>query len=129
MKFDYGARSLSQWAALQWLEGGWHERHLEQLRGQLRKRRAAAASALDREFGGLARWSIPGGGFYIWLEFNRNLPMKQLFDAALREGILLNPGMVYGTEEKSCLRVSYSYAPLEELSRGIGILAGLVRRL
>lgn len=129
MQIDYGASSLSQWAALQWLEGGWHERHLEQIRGQLRKRRAAAAAALDREFAGLARWSIPGGGFYIWLEFNRSLPMKPLFDAALREGILLNPGMVYGTEEKSCLRLSYSYAPLEELSRGIGILAGLVSRL
>ncbi|RAU91530.1 PLP-dependent aminotransferase family protein [Paenibacillus sp. YN15] len=129
MQIDYGASSLSQWAALQWLEGGRHERHLEQLRTQLRQRRAVTAAALDREFGGLARWTIPGGGFYIWLEFNRSLPMKLLFDAALREGVLLNPGTVYGAEEKSCLRISYSYAPPEQLSRAIEILARLVRRL
>lgn len=128
MQTDYGASSLSQWAALQWLEGGWHERHLEHIRGQLRKRRAVAAAALDREFGGLARWSIPGGGFYIWLQFNRSLPMRLLFDAALREGILLNPGTVYGAGEQSYLRLSYSYASLEELPRAIGVLARLVQK-
>lgn len=129
MQTDYGASSLSQWAALQWLEGGWHERHLEAVRGKLRERRAVALEALQREFAGLASWSIPAGGFYIWLTFHKSLPVKQLFDAALREGLLLNPGTVYGADASSHLRLSYAYAGLEELSRGIGILSRLVRRL
>ncbi|WP_020425703.1 PLP-dependent aminotransferase family protein, partial [Paenibacillus riograndensis] len=39
MQTDYGASSLSQLAAARWLEGGYHEEHLQRLRARLRQRR------------------------------------------------------------------------------------------
>lgn len=129
MQTDYGASSLSQWAAAEWLAGGHYDSALIRLREQLRIRRRAASQALDRHFSGLAEWTVPAGGFYIWLRLNRCVPAKRLFEQALAQGVLLNPGYLYGEQEQRSLRISYSYANPEQLSYAVGLLAQLVSRM
>jgi len=46
MQTDYGASSLSQWEAAEFLTSGLYDTYLHGLRKELRKRRAAALRAL-----------------------------------------------------------------------------------
>lgn len=131
MQTDYGSSSLSQWAAAEWLSSGLYVEHLEKTRQLLRERRSEIIHLLEIELGGIAKWNMPSGGFYIWLELPSSIPLRELFDSALKEGILLNPGNVYNQDSRSgsYLRLSYAYASLPDLKKGIQKLASIIRRM
>lgn len=129
MQTDYGSSSLSQSVAYEWLSSGLYEEHVMQVRDKLRMRREQAVGALSRHMKGLAEWDIPGGSFYIWLRLIPDVSMPRLFDKALRQGILLNPGTIYHPEERHHIRLSYAYASPQELEEGIHRLSLLVKEL
>jgi GntR family transcriptional regulator, regulator for abcA and norABC len=128
MQTDYGASSLSQWAVAEWLSSGLYGIHLEQMRTSLRMRRDVTLKVLEEKFTGIAEWQKPSGGFYIWLRLPSTISLRQLFDTALKEGILLNPGNLYDPTSLHHLRLSYAYASLEQLESGLKKLADIIRK-
>ena len=127
MQNDYGSSSLAQLTAGKFLEKGYYEQHSAVVREQLRIRRQAALDALDYHMSDLAEWDTPSGGYYIWVRFKLPIKMKELFDEAFKHNILAYPGYLYDNEMNPCLRISYSYASIEEIAYGIGKIAQLAR--
>ncbi len=84
---------------------------------------------MDRWFKDIAAWEKPTGGFYIWVKLNNNINLSTLFDEALKEKLLLNPGHIYDFEDNNAIRLSYAYASEEELKHGIEKLSKIVKRL
>lgn len=128
MQTDYGASSVSQWMMTELLSSGDYDIYLEELRRELKDRRDNALAALDKYFKGMAEWNKPAGGFYIWLRFNRKIPIDKVFSDALKAGVLLNPGNMYDYSENHAIRISYAYAKPQELNRALGILANIVEK-
>ena len=128
MQTDYGASSVSQWMMTELITSGDYDIYLEELRKELRARRDNALAALDKHFKGLATWKKPKGGFYIWLRFDKRLPMDKIFNKALKAGILLNPGNVYDYAENHAIRLSYAYADPEDLTKALEILAAIIEK-
>ncbi|WP_336785571.1 aminotransferase-like domain-containing protein [Paenibacillus sp. MMO-177] len=123
MQSDYGASTLSQWTVMQFLRQGLYEEHLDHIRKELRARRAYMLQLLEYYLKGAAEWEVPKGGFYIWLRLKHDVSIPALFDAALKDGVLLNPGYLYDKTDQNHLRLSYSYASLEQMKTGIERLA------
>lgn len=123
MQTDYGSSSLSQWAVAEWLSSGLYHRHLDEVRKALKVRREVMIDSLQRYFSDIATWSVPKGGFYIWLRLLPSLSIRELFEKALEHGILLNPGNVYDQHATQYLRLSYSYASIADLNRGMVLLS------
>lgn len=128
MQTDYGSSSLSQFIVNQWLKSELYEEYLMRVRAELKKRRDMFIEILDKYFTGIATWNVPEGGFYIWLRLEQGISSRKLFDAALREGILLNPGSVYSENHQEYLRLSYAYASPLQLEIGLKRLAELVQK-
>ena len=129
MQNDYGSSCLSQWTAAEWLASGQHELHLQTLRRELLLRRSAASEILDANFNDIATWTLPKGGFYIWLHLTKPISMQQLFKNALTEKILINPGSIYDNLSNNHLRISYSYADVSDLKAGLMRLAKIIKRM
>ncbi|MEN1936252.1 PLP-dependent aminotransferase family protein [Paenibacillus sp. 102] len=129
MQTDYGSSSLSQRVAEKWLSSGLYQEHVESVRAQLKVRRKAMIQALNMYFKNIAEWNIPSGGFFIWLKIKPKILMRKLYSKALSKGILLNPGRIYGEESDQHIRLSYGYASVEDLTKGIYQLNGIVREL
>lgn len=129
MQNDYGSSSLSQWAAAEWLASGFYQKHLDEVRIQLRIRRAVTCSILESHFSDIATWQLPKGGFYIWLTLIYPISMQKLFKTALENGLLIHPGNIYDTLSNQHLRLSYSYASLPEMEYGFCRLSTLIRNL
>lgn len=127
MQTDYGASSLSQWTAAEWIASGLYFEHLETVRKQLKIRRETALNTLEKYFGSIGTWQVPKGGFYIWIKLNKSISIGKLFGKALQEGILLNPGSLYDGNDHNHLRISYSYASLSELETGLSHLANIIK--
>jgi GntR family transcriptional regulator, regulator for abcA and norABC len=129
MQTDYGSSSLSQWAAAEWISSGLYAEQLRFIRKELKERRDAMVHYLEKYFGGIASWNVPEGGFYIWVQLTSLAATRELFEKALKEGILLNPGNLYGPDTSNYLRLSYSYASLADMERGMARLAAIIKNL
>ncbi|MDR4887539.1 PLP-dependent aminotransferase family protein [Fredinandcohnia sp. QZ13] len=127
MQTDYGSSSISQYVVNKWIKSGLYEDYLNQVRVELKCRRDFMINILNTYFSDIATWNIPSGGFYIWLQLQTDISTRKLFEAALQEGILLNPGSVYDKNNQEHLRLSYSYASLEELEKGLKRLSELIK--
>lgn len=129
MQTDYGSSSLAQLTVGKWLETGLYEEHIGYLRKQLYIRRQVTIDLLEKYFSDIATWKIPSGGYYVWVTLKDPIMMYKLFDEACKIGILLYPGYIYDSNHNQNLRISYSYASMEELREGLYRLSKLIRKL
>ncbi|MNI18677.1 HTH-type transcriptional regulator NorG [compost metagenome] len=127
MQTDYGSSSISQYAVAEWLSSGLYEQHLSYIRGELKHRRDYILAILKQYYHDFAEWNIPQGGFYIWLRLVKPIAIRQLFEQALKEGILINPGNIYDRNDQQHIRLSYAYASIQQLEQGLVRLAELIR--
>lgn len=129
MQTDYGASSLSQWALTEWMESGLYDQHLLTLRKNLKERRDLVLHTLEAHFKHIATWNIPAGGYYVWLKLNKNISTDILFDIALKEKLLINPGSIYDFSKNQYIRISYSYASTDALVKGLIKLSKLIEKM
>lgn len=128
MQMDYGASSISQWAFAELLSSGMYQHYLTNLKIELKHRRDHALSVLSTHYKDFAYWNVPNGGFYIWLTIKGNVNMELLFENAVKNKILLNPGAVYDFQHNNSLRLSYAYTSCEEFECAAIKLAEIIRK-
>ena len=126
---DFGSANLSQHIASRLIASGAYAKHAEHLRNVYRKKRDLMVQALESEFSDFpaARWTVPAGGFYVWLTFDGidTGPNGPLVQAALETGVLYVPGEfghVFDGEESvpnnEC-RLCFGVATEEQIPEGI----------
>lgn len=93
--------ALAQWAAGGFMGSGAYDRHLRQLRAQLRGQREHTAETVMRHFPPGTRLNLPPGGLQLWVELPDQLSSAAVFEAALREHILVAPGTLFSNTQRS----------------------------
>ena len=75
------------------------------------------------------QWTVPGGGFFVWLTLPEPLRVADVADRARREGLMLLPGDPFFAELPlgQHLRLAFSYVTPAKIEEGVEIL-GLVLR-
>lgn len=91
---------LAQLAAAEFIASSAYDRHLRKLRICLRQQRAQTADAIVRYFPAATRLTDPAGGLALWVELPEGLSSGTLFDAALAEGIVIAPGLMFSNSNR-----------------------------
>ncbi|MGI4779351.1 MAG: PLP-dependent aminotransferase family protein [Janthinobacterium lividum] len=91
---------LSQIGAGEFMATGAYDRHLKRLRTALGTQRERTAEAIARYFPEGTRLNLPGGGLQLWIEMPRQCGSGAVFEAALREGILVAPGLLFSNSSR-----------------------------
>lgn len=111
------------------------EEHIRSANRILSRKRDAMLAGLAEGFGERsdsgASWSRPRGGLFIWLTLDPAVDMQAVADRALREGIIIFPGIRLSPEGNSghnCARLCFGYDPPQVIWKGMGLLAGICRR-
>lgn len=86
---------LSQLALADYIATPAYDRHLRQLRSTLQTQRQKTAEAIAHYFPAGTRLNNPDGGLALWVEMPKGLSSAKIFDAALREKILITPGQMF----------------------------------
>lgn len=118
---------ISQLAAVGCLRAGdeWIRKRVEEVAAT----RAEVLGGL-RALGGVARLGPAVGAFYVFLTLERNLDVLELTRRLIVEHrVAVIPGMAFGVEGKSCLRVAYGALTPETASEGVGRLVTGLRAL
>ena len=121
---------LAQAQLLDFLESGAFEPHLEFLASFLRPRRDALLECLEAGLGGLARWTRPEGGYFLWLELPAQIDTGVLLAQATSAGVSFVPGAGFFADGdgRNTARLSFSYPSLDEIREGGSRLTELVRQ-
>ena len=107
------------------LTDGSYRRHMEGLRTRLARERARTLSLL-REVG-MAPWTEPSAGIFIWAKLPNKLDAAMLARSAFREGVVLAPGNVFSTSGlwSDYLRINVAFG---QEPRFAALLKGLTSR-
>jgi 2-aminoadipate transaminase len=121
---------LPQAQLLDFLVSGAFEPHLAYLASFLRPRRDALLECLEADLsGGLARWTRPDGGYFLWLELPLELDAGELNTAATAAGVSFVPGSGFfgAGGGHNTARLSFSYPSVEEIREGGNRLTAIIR--
>jgi len=101
------------------------EAQIARLRQVYRHRRDVILAALRRHMPPGVTWTRPRGGFFIWLTLPEGINVGPLREAARERGVLFVPGTGFfvGSGGERNLRLAFSFVPLDEIERGVAILA------
>jgi 2-aminoadipate transaminase len=120
---------LPQAQLLDFLRSGAFEPHLEFLASFLRPRRDALLERLEADLSGLAEWTRPEGGYFLWLELPTDVDTAELNATATAAGISFVPGAGFfaGGRGHNTARLSFSFPSVDEIEEGAHRLTALVR--
>ncbi len=114
---------LAESIVLEMCKSGALRKNINVVNDALRQRRDAVVAALGRHLPE-ARFVVPGGGYFLWLELRSGTDCAALVDAAKEEGVAFIAGpdfMLEGGE--SSLRLSFASVPVDQIDEGIARLA------
>jgi DNA-binding transcriptional MocR family regulator len=100
--------------------------HLRHLRQVLSERRSAMIETLGEVFGDTARWTVPSGGYFVWVEFPSDqtwISDQSFMDLVLEKyRVKFQPGINFNLSRskfQNCLRLSFSYYRPEQIRDGL----------
>jgi 2-aminoadipate transaminase len=130
LKTDAGSGALEQMVLGEFCPAHF-EAHLPRLRAGLRAKLVTLMEALAEQFGTSAEFCDPPGGIYLWVKLPDSVDTQQLAQAALAEGIAINPGPEWSTDRaygKSRLRLCFANPSHQAIREGIAALADVCHR-
>jgi DNA-binding transcriptional MocR family regulator len=96
------------------------DKAIENVKVALRTRRDAVAQALTKHFGDDARFVLPEGGYFLWVELPEGVDTGALLNACKAEGVSFVKGSDFMLEGgENCLRLAYSAVTPEQASEGV----------
>jgi 2-aminoadipate transaminase len=133
LKSDGGSCPLTQRTIIEFLKDGGIAPHLERARAAYRSHRDAMVAALHHELPDVT-FSIPQGGYYLWLRFPEGTDTSILAERAYDEGVSPIAGAVFyptadAPHPKNYMRLAYSHAAPDEIDRGVKLLATAYRSM
>jgi len=112
------------------MEAGLLSGFMRQLRGSFCARVAAMDRALREHVGGRARWQVPQGGYFFWLELDRDVDAAKLRKQADEFRTGFQPGDVFSPEPgnfRNYLRLSFAHYTEPDIEEGVARLGQLLK--
>lgn len=126
---DLHTNRLGQCMVLRYLQDEGRPARTARVAALYRQKRDAFDAALTRHLGGLARWQVPTGGLFFWVELAGGVDSQALLARAVDQGVLFTPGAHFLAEggASSAMRLNFSLAEPEAAERGLAVLGALLR--
>jgi 2-aminoadipate transaminase len=130
LKTDAGSGALEQMVLAEYCAPHFAT-HVPALRKGLRRKVETLMETLNEQFGTAAEFEDPKGGIFLWVKLPDNVDTMKLYQAALKEGVAINPGNEWSTDKAhsgSRLRICFASPTHEQIREGVAILAEVCRR-
>lgn len=123
LKVDGGTNVFGAHVAADWLP----ERllpHVERLRAVYRRRRDLMIDALEQHMPPGSTWTVPEGGFFIWVTLPEEIDTKQMHAQVQELGVEYLPGPACFAEGTGAnqLRLSFSFVEDDLIEPGIRVI-------
>ena len=123
---DLHVNTLSQYIMLEAIRSGKLKIHLENMTKKIHEKCVLMAAELDRQKIEGIQYTVPKGGFYIWLKLPSTVNPQQFYDQCKRLKVAVMPGHPFfpeGDYQDNYVRINYSYPSHSEITTGVKRLA------
>ena len=105
------------------------DRQLPLLRETYARKRDVMSRALSAQCAGLAHWTPPRGGFFLWVQVPEGVDTRALLPAAIDAQVIYVAGAPFFVDGSgaNALRLAFSAATGARIEEGIARLAGVIR--
>jgi len=100
---------------------------IDVFRGVYKERRDAMLTALAEHLPKMA-WTVPNGGFYVWLTLPDHLDSKAMLPRAVKELVAYTPGTAFYSDGdgRNKMRLSFCYPTPDFIAEGIRRLSTVI---
>ncbi len=134
LKVDGGTNVFGAHVAADWLPQRLLP-HVDHLRSVYRRRRDLMVAALERHMPPGSTWTVPEGGFFIWVTLPEGIDTTRMHEQVRELGVEYLPGPTCFADASGSnqLRLSFSFVEDDRIEQGIRIIGevaqGEVREL
>ncbi|NPA85168.1 MAG: PLP-dependent aminotransferase family protein [Crenarchaeota archaeon] len=127
---DLHTPTFNQLLAAEALRRGVVDKHIPRVKEAYKRKRDVMLEALSEHMDGLARWTRPVGGMFIFAYLDENIDTKEMLPEALSAGVAYVPGSAFYVDGsgRNTMRLNFSYPSEEMIRMGIERLAEVVKR-
>ncbi len=107
---------------------GFLDDHIERARAAYKARRDTLLAAMDEYLPPQATWTVPEGGFFVWIDLPEDVSTDTLLEKAADAGVIFLPSSWFypGRTTTNGLRLSFSALPPERMAEGIRRLGTVI---
>ena len=119
--------SFTQTVISEYFNGADWRGQIDTFRGVYKERRDAMLTALGEHLPKMT-WTVPQGGFYVWLTLPDHLDSKAMLPRAVKELVAYTPGTAFFSDGdgRNKMRLSFCYPTPEFIAEGIRRLSTVI---
>lgn len=119
--------SFTQLVVSEYLTSADWQGQIGTFRDVYRERRDALLAALEEYLPALS-WTVPSGGFYVWLTLPEGVDAQAMLPRAVHQLVAYTPGTAFyaNGDGKNKIRLSFSYPTPEFIREGVRRLASVI---
>jgi len=137
---DLHSPGFNQRMIVEVMKDGFLDRHVPTIRALYKAQRNAMLDALAQHFGAMPldveampaaqadirlTWNTPAGGMFLWARLPAGMNAQDVLPFAVAQGVAFVPGAPFYADhgDSRTLRLSFVTPSVEEIHRGVGLLA------
>ncbi|MCB0518632.1 MAG: PLP-dependent aminotransferase family protein [Lewinellaceae bacterium] len=108
------------------------KRHMKKALKIYKERRDIFCEMLAEKTDGKIQFKIPEGGMTVWAQFDKDIPLPLVNEAAKKQGLIIPGGQIYDNASSVKLnstRLGFAGVNLEEINRATDILGKAIRKI
>jgi len=126
---DLCTNVFGQVVAWRYVDGGYLEKHIPEIRKFYKPRRDAMLEALEEFMPEGVKWTKPEGGMFIWVTLPDGIDSKKMLERAIKKGVAYVPGEAFYAHRdvKNTMRLNFTYVDEDKIMEGIKRLAETIK--
>lgn len=129
---DLCTSMLVQMAVYRFYLNGLMKDHIDMACALYKERRDSILAEMEKHFPKEVKWTHPEGGLFIWVTVPKKINTTELFDVAMKNGVVFVPGFAFYPRNKKkgqdAFRLNFSYNNPEINAEGIRRLAKVLKQ-
>lgn len=127
---DIHTSTISQAIVSEYLASGHYRRHRRRLQTENLLSRNMMLQAMESYFPQEAKWTVPNGGLFLWVQLPLNFDISEIRKQAIEQNVLFASGSAFFPKKQGypAMRLSFSNSSESEIELGISILGKLLKK-
>jgi 2-aminoadipate transaminase len=126
---DLCSNMFVQYIAYEYIKGGYLDRQIQYIKQLYRHKRDVMIEALEKYFPEGAKWTVPGGGMFLWVTLPKNVNTRLMFKRAGAKKVAYVVGDAFYPDSSNynSMRLNFSYSEDDVIIEGIKRLAEVIK--
>jgi 2-aminoadipate transaminase len=126
---DLCSNMFVQYVAYEYMKGGYLDIQIEHIKKLYRHKRDVMVKALEEYFPKEAKWTVPGGGMFLWVTLPKNVNTRLMFKRAVAKKVAYVVGDAFYPDSSNynSMRLNFSYSEDDVIREGIKRLAEVIK--